>query len=855
MPALRNTKDSDARSPKTTVALCRLIFALFVILHANSAYGHHPHDIVTSIAFSPNYGKDRTAYIIVFYELKRSKDGGHTWRHLENGLDNNSGVFTDVATTPNGSNLPYVYASTNGSGIYRSNDGGDNWKPINGGLTNLDIRKIVVSPDFDNDHTLVAVPNASGLFISTDAGDNWQSVENMGFPITALTFLKKQGSMRLLAAATEGRIELSDSAFKKWRPQGTIADAGNITALSSVPADYHSDYILAGTSLNGLYKSYDFGESFCHIPALPVMANIENGSHVTSIKTNRTQKGATEIYITMWHDAVLFSSDGGTTWERLNNGVKTDIQADERGVPQFYGTAVLPGNDGHGTAFVAGFAGLFKYDTSGQTWVEMETRPADDISGLAISPFFQDDDTLAAATFDSGAYLYEKRGRKWTSINIGLASTQLWDIAMIERKNGRPAIYAITNRGFLSNFGESDAWHLNRLATRGYWRHITRHFEPDSMVTKAARRLLEDPGLSFPTTIATSSSTGSPGTIFLGTRYRGLLRSIDSGKTWDHPWTVENGWIRSIGISTDYDEDSTVFASLRNKGIFRSTDRGDTWQPFNNGLPPGAFNYRGVESSVIAIPEHFSKDGLIFYGTADGLYVRRASVQSWKKIRVAGNGKRELISAIGVSPCFRSDATLLVSVKGKGLFKSEDGGDSFAEISRGLMRGHQLISAFQFSTDYKNDRTILASSAEEIYLSADSGLHWQKLPKPPVRYEDTKEFLTYTGVWEWEINESFSCRTIHKSSQQGAKVTMPFVGSKLTWYGPKDADCGSAKVFIDGEFMTSIDQFSVTPKNCQAIWQIGFLASGPHTISIEVANSGMKNAGKYTKIDALEIIR
>jgi len=68
----------------------------------------------------------------VFDELKRSTDGGHSWKNLENGLDNSNLISSVVASS--GNPIEYdVFIATRGNGVYRSSDRGDSWHPVNDG--------------------------------------------------------------------------------------------------------------------------------------------------------------------------------------------------------------------------------------------------------------------------------------------------------------------------------------------------------------------------------------------------------------------------------------------------------------------------------------------------------------------------------------------------------------------------------------------------------------------------------------------------------------------------------------------------------------------------------------------------
>ena len=50
-----------------------------VLSIAEPAAAHTPHDVVASMAISPNFGEDQTAYSIVREYIVKTTDGGDTW--------------------------------------------------------------------------------------------------------------------------------------------------------------------------------------------------------------------------------------------------------------------------------------------------------------------------------------------------------------------------------------------------------------------------------------------------------------------------------------------------------------------------------------------------------------------------------------------------------------------------------------------------------------------------------------------------------------------------------------------------------------------------------------------------------
>ncbi|MFV2032865.1 MAG: WD40/YVTN/BNR-like repeat-containing protein [Gammaproteobacteria bacterium] len=788
-------------------------------------------------------------------ELKRSTDGGYTWKNLESGLDN-SAVISHVAASSGDPDKYDIFVSTRGDGVYRSSDRGESWHPVSAGLENLNIHNITLSPDYINDQTLVALPKGSGLFVSTTGGDSWRPIATGVFVATSVSVIKDGDNTRLLAGTDTGEIYLSDNEYNNWSRRGEITGAGNITAISSRTHEnennVHVTYV--GTESNGMYKSVDLGKSFNHVELYPALENIDKAIHVTSIETVKNERGAVDIFVTTWNEYAFFSTDGGETWAKSSKGLKKNRQADEHKRPHFFGIAIPQEYARHGNAFVAGFSGLFKTDNKGETWTEMETRPARNIEGMAVSPSFSSDRLVALATYDGGAYISTDSGKTWRTRNAGLRSTHLWDISVASDKRDKPVIFSVSNMSFLTTGENSTAWSRNEIAAPKYWKFVTENFDEGSFVTKLAHRLFDRPDFSFATQIAVSPEFSADATVFLGTRYKGILKTTDKGSSWTNPWQADKGWISSLKVSPGFRDDRTVAGAVRKKGFYLSTDAGENWFPGNEGLSSLVLEYNYLGTSVIEFSPEYAVDNRIYFGTADGLYLTLNQGQSWKKLNIPGKGQKTLIKAIGISPDFATDGTILVSIKGRGLFRSTDKGDSFTEIAPDLILANELFKLIRFSPTYANDQTIFAASPEEAYASYNEGASWIRL-KRPVRYEDSKNNIVYSGKWHIRSNNQFSALDIHTSNVPGARADFYFIGEQVSWFGPRSDEYGMASVYIDGKPAGKVDQFSSEQIPVAPIFTINGLSRGAHVLTIEVIGEKNKNASdQYIAIDGLEVI-
>ena len=159
---------------------------------------------------------------------------------------------------------------------------------------------------------------------------------------------------------------------------------------------------------------------------------------------------------------------------------------------------------------------------------------------------------------------------------------------------------------------------------------------------------------------------GGGKTIYVATAGSGVLRSGDSGRTWQER---NRGLPKDdvIALAAHSTQPRTVFAYVAHKGIFRSTNAGLTWQFFNRGPAD-----RLVQFAHSNMPSK-TGTGWLFAATSKG--VRRAMTChcKWQ-------------SAGQLSISFRTvanDAALparIYAAARDGLFISPDGGDHWTRM-------------------------------------------------------------------------------------------------------------------------------------------------------------------------------
>jgi photosystem II stability/assembly factor-like uncharacterized protein len=176
----------------------------------------------SDLIVSPTYGSDHTIFAVVpRLGIFKSTDGGQLWQPSGVGLPS---THASLLLSPGFEHDQTVFAGI-GEADYRSTDGGDTWQPLD-----LQLRAIALSPEFDEDHTLIGAVssckwvndkciNYNQIFISRDDGDTWErtgaSPQGVTFSSLGITRLFKN-QRAILARDTDYTLYRSIDGGNSW---------------------------------------------------------------------------------------------------------------------------------------------------------------------------------------------------------------------------------------------------------------------------------------------------------------------------------------------------------------------------------------------------------------------------------------------------------------------------------------------------------------------------------------------------------------------------------------------------------------------------------------------------------------
>ncbi len=240
-----------------------------------------------------------------------------------------------------------------------------------------------------------------------------------------------------------------------------------------------------------------------------------------------------------------------------------------------------------------------------------------------------------------------------------------------------------------------------------------------------------------------------PFTFFMGSTGGGVWKTVDAGETWEN---VSDGDfdVGSIGAIDVADSDASVIyvgtgsAGIRGnvsigRGVYRSYDGGKSWE--HVGLrEAGAINRVVVHPEepelvyVAALGNPFGKN------EERGVFRTRDGGESWEKvlfvadsvgaIDLAMNPANPRVLYAGMWRAERKPWTLVDASEDGGVFKTTDGGDTWEKLAGGLPEG--LTGKIGLAVSPANpDRVWALVNAHDpeggVYRSDDAGATWERV--------------------------------------------------------------------------------------------------------------------------------
>jgi photosystem II stability/assembly factor-like uncharacterized protein len=283
--------------------------------------------------------------------IYRSTNGGQSWEPAAAGLPVASLIRGQIAFGA------YVFAGTEGDGIYRSSDHGNTWTKTD--VDNSLLAHQLVFAFCAKDNALYAGAG-NGIYKSTDGGTTFQRTLN-GFP-----------------------QNINVTAYSLTVSSGNLLAAVNISFSPS-------------ESLEGIFYSPDDGSNW-HQANLPLQPTF-----VSAVASDGTSRAYAGVFGQSFSVTGLYqSTDAGITWVSRTDVLQVDIER----------LAVKGSNVLASTLFT----GFFSTDF-GETWGS-STPGFCAPFGCGIATYTLRDNSIFAGN-SAGMFLSTDSGASWTDINQG----------------------------------------------------------------------------------------------------------------------------------------------------------------------------------------------------------------------------------------------------------------------------------------------------------------------------------------------------------------------------------------------------------------------------------------------------
>ena len=669
-----------------------------------------------SIATSGVTGRPQEAYFgATGGGLWKTTDGGDNWYPVTDFQITSSSIGA-VAVAETDPDLVFIGTGETcirgnilpGDGVYRSRDAGATWEHI-GFRDSHGISKIRIHP---TDPAIVyvasfgkyGVPSEErGVFRSTDGGDSWERI--------------------LFRDERTGAIDI-------------VIDRNNPDVLyASLWEAFRKEYTMSsGGPGSGMFKSTDGGDSWTEItrnPGMPAEGVVGRiGVAVSSANSNR-------VYSLFEHaDGGLFrSDDGGESWELIN---------DERRIRQraFYYTHVFADHHDQDVVYVQNTS-FFHSSDGGATYEVINNGTHGDFHDFWIDP---DDPAHVVVANDGGGAVSFTTGSEWTDQEFstaqfyhGVTTAHIpWHICGSQQDNSTLCLPSDWNAARFASALADTADDSGARAPR---------------VTRGSMNVYYRAGGGEPGYIAPDpkdldvffSGTNNGRYLDRFNRRLGTSREVNP-----YPWFYSGEpaidmlerWQWTFPIIFSPIDPNVLYASSNR--LWRTTDGGTNWDALSGDLTradpmtlghsggpiTGDMNGPEVYATIFAVGPGKVDIDVIWTGSDDGLvHVTRDGGGNWTIVTppdMPDFGRVSLIdaSAFDAGKAYVSARLPLLDDFRPHVWRTEDYGETWTRIVGGIREDAYVNSVRE---DPNREGLLYAGTNHGVYVSFDDGGWWQEL--------------------------------------------------------------------------------------------------------------------------------
>ena len=364
-----------------------------------------------------------------------SEDRGQTWHPSMRSMPSR---LIGYSILQDAENPELIYLGTN-LGVYRSLDRGTSWAPVWAGapapegkttttrakarakkpVRRAPVRTTAVkAPVSEVVRSAQQALNAAGYSVGIPDGRAGTQTRAAISHFQADKSLTVSGELDKITLAALGIASSDTGAVEGIGGSFVLTDAVN-ELVQTVDAETHRPIILAATNA-GLFKTFDPMKGWTRVP---FGANFD--AHTTAIST--LSKSPNRIWVGTASSGVLVTSDGGATWQQVENlaseaPINVIAQDPQRPSHIYVGTKQT----------------FYASQDGGQHWQRRGGNlPFGDFTSIVINPHNTDEifagNAFQNGEFGGGVYHSTNAGTTWTRIDPKehrLASMRIWALAL-----------------------------------------------------------------------------------------------------------------------------------------------------------------------------------------------------------------------------------------------------------------------------------------------------------------------------------------------------------------------------------------------------------------------------------------
>src|ERR1700688_147276 len=245
----------------------------------------------------------------------------------------------------------------------------------------------------------------------------------------------------------------------------------------------------------------------------------------------------------------------------------------------------------------------------------------------------------------------------------------------------------------------------------------------------------------------------NPDHILLGTSTGQMFSSDDAGRNWSRLARLGGDDYVLDHISIDHQDPKRIYVSAWSVSsqqigeIFRTKDGGRNWEtlPAMHG------------KSIRALAMFKADSRILVAGALDGVYRSNNGGDTWERMSPANSSEIKNIESIAVDP---KDPNTVYAGTWHLAWKTTDAGANWQHINKGMIDDSDVFSVI---VDHDNPSVVFASACSGIYKSETGGNLFSKIQGIPfsarrtrvLKQDPTNENVVYAGTTEglWKTTD------------------------------------------------------------------------------------------------------